>query len=40
MDERSFLGAYAVDRPKHLYRKLGFVALMVTREYVLKTVVD
>jgi GNAT superfamily N-acetyltransferase len=30
-----FLGAHVTERPKYLYRKLGFAPLMVTREFVL-----
>lgn len=30
-----FLGAHVTERPKHLYHKLGFKPLMLTREYVL-----
>jgi GNAT superfamily N-acetyltransferase len=29
-----FLGAHALDRAKHLYRRLGFQPVMVTREFV------
>lgn len=35
-----FLGAHVGERPKYLYRKLGFVPLMVTREYVLEKIID
>ncbi|MGE6697722.1 GNAT family N-acetyltransferase [Hyphomonas sp. NPDC076900] len=30
-----FLGAHITERPKHLYHKLGFKPLMLTREFVL-----
>lgn len=31
----TFLGAHIAERPKHLYQKLGFAPLMLTREFIL-----
>jgi GNAT superfamily N-acetyltransferase len=35
-NEVVFLGAHITERPKHLYNKLGFKPLMLTREFVLE----